>query len=132
MGEFLMSNEKMISTIILTNGHEERLKSSIDSIINQEYPNKELIIVSTKSSEVLDEYETNPLIKIHNKLEIRGYKVRDFALNQVEGEYIFFIDPQDILLNDQSLSQLYKDMEDNDSNFLATAFITLRDGLFYF
>ena len=127
-----MSNEKMISTIILTNGHEERLKSSIDSIINQDYPNKELIIVSTKSSEVLDEYETNPMIKIHIKPELSGSKVRDFALNQVEGEYIFFIDPQDILLNDQSLSQLYKDMEDNDSNFLATAFITLRDGLFYF
>lgn len=29
-----MSNEKMISTIILTNGHEERLKSSIDSILS--------------------------------------------------------------------------------------------------
>ncbi|PEG96303.1 glycosyl transferase family 8 [Lactobacillus sp. UMNPBX9] len=127
-----MSNEKMISTIILTNGHEERLKSSIDSIINQDYPNKELIIVSTKLSEVLDEYETNPMIKIHIKPELSGSKVRDFALNQVEGEYIFFIDPQDTLLNDQSLSQLYKDMEDNDSNFLATAFITLRDGLFYF
>lgn len=132
MGEFLMSNEKMISTIILTNGHEERLKSSIDSIINQDYPNKELIIVSTKSSEVLDECETNPMIKIHIKPELSGSKVRDFALNQVEGEYIFFIDPQDTLLNDQSLSKLYKDMEDNNSNFLATAFITLRDGLFYF
>ena len=132
MGEFLMSNEKMISTIILTNGHEERLKSSIDSIINQDYPNKELIIVSTKSSEVLDECETNPMIKIHIKPELSGSKVRDFALNQVEGEYIFFIDPQDTLLNDQSLSKLYKDMEDNNSNFLVTAFITLRDGLFYF
>lgn len=127
-----MSNEKMISTIILTNGHEERLKSSIDSIINQDYPNKELIIVSTKSSEVLDECETNPMIKIHIKPELSGSKVRDFALNQVEGEYIFFIDPQDTLLNDQSLSKLYKDMEDNNSNFLVTAFITLRDGLFYF
>lgn len=127
-----MSNEKMISTIILTNGHEERLKSSIDSIINQDYPNKELIIVSTKSSEVLGECETNPMIKIHIKPELSGSKVRNFALNQAEGEYIFFIDPQDTLSNDQSLSQLYKDMEDNDSNFLATAFITLKDGIFYF
>ncbi|PWG51254.1 glycosyltransferase family 8 protein [Ligilactobacillus salivarius] len=127
-----MSNEKMISTIILTNGHEERLKSSIDSIINQDYPNKELIIVSTKSSEMLDEYEINPMIKIHIKPELSGSKVRNFALNQVEGEYVFFIDPQDTLLNDQSLSQLYKDMEDNNSNFLSTAFITLRDGIFYF
>ena len=127
-----MANEKMISTIILTNGHEERLKSSIDSIINQDYPNKELIIVSTKSSEVIDECETNPMIKIHIKPELSGSKVRNFALNQAEGEYIFFIDPQDTLLNDQSFSQLYKDMEDNDSNFLSTAFITLRDGLFYF
>ncbi len=127
-----MSNEKMISTIILTNGHEERLKSSIDSIINQDYPNKELIIVSTKSSEVLGECETNPMIKIHIKPELSGTKVRNFALNQAEGGYIFFIDPQDTLSNDQSLSQLYKDMEDNDSNFLATAFITLKDGIFYF
>ncbi|MDH4960190.1 glycosyltransferase family A protein [Ligilactobacillus salivarius] len=127
-----MSNEKMISTIILTNGHEERLKSSIDSIINQDYPNKELIIVSTKLSEMLDEYEINPMIKIHIKPELSGSKVRNFALNQVEGEYVFFIDPQDTLLNDQSLSQLYKDMEDNNSNFLSTTFITLRDGLFYF
>src|SRR5699024_378693 len=102
MGEFLMSNEKMISTIILTNGHEERLKSSIDSIINQDYPNKELIDVSTKSRELLDEYETNPTIKIHTKPELCGAKVREFPINQVEGAYISFIDPQDILLNDQS------------------------------
>lgn len=127
-----MSSKKMISTIILTNGHEERLKNSIDNIINQDYPNKELIIVSSKPSDVFDEYETNPMIKIHIKPELSGSKVREFALHQVEGGYIFFIDPHDALLNNQSLSQLCKDMEENDSNFLISAFITLKDGLFHF
>ena len=42
-----MAEKPMISTIILTNGQEGRLGYCIDNILNQDYPNKELIIVSS-------------------------------------------------------------------------------------
>ena len=47
-----MSEKPIISTILLTNGQEDRLKISIDTIIEQDYPNKELIIVSSTPNDI--------------------------------------------------------------------------------
>ncbi|MSE04380.1 glycosyltransferase, partial (plasmid) [Lactobacillus salivarius] len=127
-----MLDEKMISTIILTNGHEKRLRDSINSILNQDYVYKELIIVSSELSDALSEYMEEPMIKIHIKPEFSYLEARDYALGQVRGEYIFFLNPLDTLIDNQSFSDMYRDMEENDSNFLTTAFIDLKDGLFYF
>ena len=126
-----MSEKLIISTILLTNGQEERLKSSIDTIIGQDYPNKELIIVSSTPNDIFGEYQENSMVRIYIQPELNHNEARDFALEQVSGEYIFFIGPSDTLMNDQVLSTIYERMESNNSNFIANRFIRLRDGLFY-
>ncbi|WP_255319977.1 glycosyltransferase family 8 protein [Ligilactobacillus salivarius] len=52
-------------------------------------------------------------------------------MEQVSGEYIFFIGPSDALMNAQTLSTIYERMKSNNSNFIANRFIKLRDGVFY-
>lgn len=126
-----MSEKPIISTILLTNGQEERLKISIDTIIEQDYPNKELIIVSSTPNDIFSEYQENSMVKIYIQSELTHNEARDFALEQVSGEYIFFIGPSDALMNAQTLSTIYERMKSNNSNFIANRFIKLRDGVFY-
>ena len=80
-----MSEKLIISTILLTNGQEERLKSSIDTIIGQDYPNKELIIVSSTPNDIFGEYQENPMVRIYIQPELNHNEARDFALEQVPG-----------------------------------------------
>lgn len=126
-----MSEKPIISTILLTNGQEERLKISIDTIIEQDYPNKELIIVSSTPNDIFSEYQENSMVKIYIQSELTHNEARDFALEQVSGEYIFFIGPSDALMNTQTFSTIYERMKSNNSNFIANRFIKLRDGVFY-
>ena len=91
----------MISIIILTNGQEGRLGYCINHILSQDYSNKELIIVSSNPSDTLSNYEENSMIKIYISPELSRSEDRDFSLNKVNGEYIFFINPLDALMNDQ-------------------------------
>ena len=126
-----MSEKPIISTILLTNGQEERLKISIDTIIEQDYPNKELIIVSSTPNDIFSEYQENSMVKIYIQSELTHNEARDFALEQVSGEYIFFIGPSDALMNAQTFSTIYERMKSNNSNFIANRFIKLRDGVFY-
>lgn len=126
-----MSEKPIISTILLTNGQEERLKISIDTIIEQDYPNKELIIVSSTPNDIFSEYQENSIVKIYIQSELTHNEARDFALEQVSGEYIFFIGPSDALMNAQTFSTIYERMKSNNSNFIANRFIKLRDGVFY-
>lgn len=126
-----MSEKPIISTILLTNGQEERLKISIDTIIEQDYPNKELIIVSSTPNDIFSEYQENSMVKIYIQSELTHNEARDFALEQVSGEYIFFIGSSDALMNAQTLSTMYERMKSNNSNFIANRFIKLRDGVFY-
>ena len=65
-----MSEKPIISTILLTNGQEERLKISIDTIIEQDYPNKELIIVSSTPNDIFSEYQENSMVKIYIRSEL--------------------------------------------------------------
>lgn len=127
-----MIDEKMISIIILTNGQEGRLGYCINNILSQDYSNKELIIVSSNPSDTLSNYEENSMIKIYIRPELSRSEARDFSLNKVNGEYIFFINPLDALMNDQVLSNICKDMEENNSNFLAMLSLKLKDGFFHY
>ena len=122
-----MVDEKMISIIILTNGQEGRLGYCIDNILSQDYPNKELIVVSSNSSDTLSNYAENSMIKTYIHPEFSRSEARNFALSQVSGEYIFFINPLDALMNNQVLSNICKDMEDSNSNFLAMLSLKLKD-----
>jgi len=106
-------NKPLISVIIPCHNNTETLEESVLSIVNQTYPNLEIIIVddfstddSFKMAEELSRTHTNvhayrlpnedPLRFNKNGRNINaGYSARNFAFTKANGEWITFQDADD-------------------------------------
>ena len=92
---------------------EKYIRNSIISIINQSFQNFEIIVVNDNSNDntnkILEELQSGfNRIKIinHNK-NLGVYKSRIDAVFNSKGKYIFYIDPDDMLLNQNLFEELY-------------------------
>ena len=93
---------------------EKYLEKSIISIINQSFQKFEIIIVNDNSYD-----NTHSIIQIlqskdkrikaiNHKRNLGVYQSRRDALLNSEGKYILYIDPDDMLLNQDLFEELYK------------------------
>jgi teichuronic acid biosynthesis glycosyltransferase TuaG len=90
----------LISVVIPTYNHAKFLKEALDSVLAQTYTNYEIIIVNNFSEdntiEVAESYK-NPLIHLYN---FRNNGViaasRNYGIKQAKGEYIAFLDSDDV------------------------------------
>ena len=121
-----------ISIIIPVYNVEKFLKECLDSIVNQNYRNIEIILVDDgscdSSGKICDEYEKKDkrIIVIHQK-NCGVSNARNKGINKATGKYICFVDSDDIIhpdyiqklvnnLNEDSLSVcLIKNFEKNVS-----------------
>jgi len=91
-----------ISVIVPVYNVEKYLEKCLESILNQTYRNLEIILVddgsTDKSGEICDEYSKidNRIIVIHKKNEGQSI-ARNTALKVISGQYISFVDSDDIL-----------------------------------
>ena len=99
----MKKNKYLISVIIVNYNNAKYLKRSLDSVINQQYKNKEIIIVddmsTDKSIKVLKEYENKvKIIQNKKKTNIAAYDQMNSYYNgfvQSKGGYICFLDSDD-------------------------------------
>lgn len=111
------NNEDLISVIILVYNSEKYLRKCINSIINQTYKNKEIIIINDgstdKSEEIIKEYilnNNNNNIKFINRSENKGTMYsRCEGYNNANGKYIMFVDSDD-WIDDIMLEKMYSYM----------------------
>lgn len=100
-----------VSVIIPTYKRPYNLSKAIESVINQEYPNKEIIVISdneegsefAKETEVLVKNITakNPevsLTLISHKFNRNGAAARNSGIMRCSGEFVCFLDDDDIYL----------------------------------
>lgn len=86
----------LVSIVIITKNHSKYLAKCLESILNQNYKNFEIIIVDHNSSdntvEIIKSFENEKLkYYIYNeKNNIAA--VRNFGIKKSNGEYIFFTD----------------------------------------
>ena len=125
--------EGKISVIILVHGDEKELNRCVDRILNQNYENYELIVVSTQKNSELEEKANNTdlmtlYIKDVDKLE----DLRAYALNKADGDRVLFVEPNDFLIDEQSITTLNKVYTQKNADLLLNSFMTLKDGNFYF
>lgn len=98
----MLENTKgLISIIMPVYNSEKYVSEAIESICNQSYENWELVIVNDgstdKTSEIIDEYEKrDSRIKVFHRKNEGVSMARNFALNQICGEYVTFIDSDDV------------------------------------
>ena len=101
----------MISIVITLYNKENTIRKAIDSVINQNYNDVEIIVVndcSTDSSlDICKEYVDKITIITTDKNSGRPYFTRQVGLMHAKGEFITFIDADDYLSNN-ALSECVK------------------------
>ena len=96
----------LISVIIPVYNVEKYLDRCLESVTNQTYKNLQIIIVESASTdnsgEICDRYsQTDPRIKVIHQSEREGLSnARNIGLGYAEGEYVGFVDSDDIISYD--------------------------------
>lgn len=101
---------KKVSILMPMYNSEKYIKESINSILNQEYKNFELIIVDDgsidSSIEIVKEYNDSR-IKLYENIENKGLPyTRNKLLSLATGEYIALLDSDDIALKNRIKAQV--------------------------
>lgn len=106
MEQRVENNKRMISIIMPVYNSEKYISEAIESICNQSYKNWELLIVNDGStdhtSEIIDDFsKKESRIKVFHRKNEGVSMARNFALNQICGEYVTFIDSDDVYHTDR-------------------------------
>ena len=104
----------LVSIIMTTHNCEKIVKPTIQSIINQSYPNWELIIVDDFSSDntvqickkLLEGKINQPFQILRNEENKNVSFSRNRGIKQSQGRYLAFIDHDDIWLNQKIEKQI--------------------------
>lgn len=95
----------LISIIIpIYNTGAQNFKNCFESIVNQSYKNYEIIVVDDGSNE-LNRLEYKNILNSYSSLNVKLYqknnegvsKARNYGINKANGEYITFVDGDDLL-----------------------------------
>ncbi len=125
-------NKIKVSLIIPVYNAEEFLDESINSLLNQTLRDMELICVNDGSKDnslqmLKDFSKKDPRIKIINQENQGCGAARNKALDNANGDYIYFFDPDDYLVPD-ALEKLYYNAISNNSDFVIFKIASFRDG----
>ena len=108
----MRENQPLVSIVMPVYNCEKYLQESIESVLSQSYQNWELLIVDDGSTDrspgIIDAYaQKDARIKsVHKKNE--GVSVaRNVALEHIRGEYVTFIDSDDVYHVDRLKEMLY-------------------------
>lgn len=93
-----------LSIIVPVYNVEEFLEECLDSLINQDYSNYEIIAINDGSKDnslkILKKYEKKypKLIKVYDKENGGLSSARNYGIKKAKGEYLFFVDSDDYIL----------------------------------
>ena len=113
----------MISIIIPVYNVERFLKRCLDSVINQTFTDIEIILVDDGSPDdspkICDSYAlSDSRIKVVHKNNGGLSSARNAGLDICLGEYVFFMDSDDWLANNNVLEFFYKCAQENNADFV--------------
>ncbi len=124
----------MVSIIMPTYQSSDYISETIDTVINQTYPNWELLITDDASEdntvEIIKKYsEKDARINLVSLYKNQGAAVaRNNSLSRVKGRYVAFLDSDDLWLPDKLEKQL-NFMKSKSSVFSFTCYETVdQDG----
>ena len=126
--------EGLVSIVTPVYNAERFIKETIDSVIAQTYKNWEMILVddcsSDSSAEIIDEYvKSDSRIKYMKNAENSGAAVsRNAGIEAAEGQYIAFVDSDDVWESEKLEKQL-EFMKENGYGFTFTSYrYVMEDG----
>lgn len=126
MDNFERNTEKcdkvFVSVIVPVYNAENYLSECIDSLFGQTLKNVEFIFVNDGSSdnslEILQQYsKKDDRIQVYTQENQHAGVARNFGMSKAKGEYITFLDSDDIMLPD-ALELLYKKAKDSAADIV--------------
>lgn len=120
--------QDLISIIIPAYNAEKYLRETLDSLMNQQYKNIEIIIINDGSTdgtqEIIDEYSARypENIRAYKQENCGQSATRNKALEYVTGKYIAFVDADDIV-EDDYLTVLYEGCVKEDADIAIGGYI---------
>ncbi len=120
-------SEKLVSVIMPTYNSEKFVGKAIESVIDQKYSNWEILIVDDASTDnthtIVNEYKNKDSRIKYSKLENNSGAAiaRNHGISLAEGEYIAFLDSDD-LWKPSKLDKQIEYMENNGFSFTCTSY----------
>ena len=127
------TNGNLISVIIPVYNGEKYLSECLDSVLNQTYQNLEIIIVNDGSSDdtklILEDYlkRDNRITLLDNKESMGVSEARNSGIKTSDGNYICFIDADDVVKNDY-IERLCSEMDD-DADVVCCGYYEVQDDI---
>lgn len=105
----------MLSVIVPVYNASKYLRPCLDSILSQSYPDFEVLLVDDGSTDdsgsICDEYaRRDSRVRVFHKTNGGVSSARNLGLDQAQGEFVCFVDADDVVLAD-ALSILVKGMK---------------------
>ena len=124
----MINNSSKISIIIPVYNVKEYIKEAIESVINQTYKNIEIIIINDGandgSEKICDEYsKIDSRIKLINQKNMGLSTARNKGLECITGEYIAFLDPDDVY-HPEMIEKAYKAITQKNVDCVICNFIS--------
>lgn len=108
--------DTLVSVIIPFYNRPIKTIRAIKSVLNQTYQNFEIILVDDGSNEnlqILKDFCNNKKIEIFTKKNAGPASARNFGISQAKGEYIAFLDSDDLWLPNKLKVQLSYMLKEN-------------------
>jgi glycosyltransferase involved in cell wall biosynthesis len=104
-----MNNKPLVSIIIPLYNAEKYIAETIQSALNQTWPNKEIIVINDRSTDnslaIAKRYLTEN-VKVFTQDNKGASAARNYGLRVAKGEYIQFLDADDLLSHDKIEGQM--------------------------
>jgi len=122
-----IKTEPLVSVIVNCFNGEQFLQQALDSIFNQDYSNFEVIFWDNQSSdnskEITAKYDDRLKYYLANEHTGLG-EARDGAIQKAEGQYICFLDVDDLFAEDRLVEQV-NFMQSNKLNFSYGSYVEI-------
>ena len=124
-----------ISVIVPVYNCEDYIEVSINSILNQTFRDIEVICIDDGSSDdslnILKKIASgDSRLKVFTQENQGSSAARNFGMKEAIGDYIYFFDADDFLLED-ALEKTYSNAVGNDSDFVLFKFDQYKDNKFF-
>jgi len=120
-----------VSVIIVTYNSADFIKDCLESVINQQDIDKEIIVVDNNSQdntiEILQSYQSQ-IALIQNQQNLGFGKANNQAFKQSHGDYIFLLNPDAVLQTTHDLNNMLQFMLQNREHGMAGCRIISPDG----
>lgn len=115
-----MCNSDLVSVIIPSRNRIKKLHGAVKSVLDQTWPNIEIIIVDDDSKETIKNVFKNntkqiPIKIIRNQKKIGGAESRNEGIRHASGKFIAFLDDDDKWQKEKITKQIFKIKESTNN-----------------